>query len=161
MEGAEILLRTVLTGAAVLALDLFTKYLVQSRMAPHQSIPVIRGFFHITYVYNPGAAFGMLAHWRWFFVATALAVIAGILVYSRRPEVRQGLLPYALGMVMGGAAGNMVDRLRYGTVVDFLDFFWGRWHFPVFNVADTFIVTGVGLVLLVSFLEERRRGESR
>lgn len=154
------MLRTILTGAAVLALDLGSKWLVESRMALHQSIPVIEGFFHITYIRNPGAAFGLLAHQRELFIAFALAAAVGILVYSRRAEARRGILPYALGMILGGALGNLVDRIRYGTVVDFLDFFWRNWHYPVFNLADSAIVVGVGLLILHSFREERRRGES-
>lgn len=153
------LLRTVLAGLAVLGLDLLTKQLVLATMTLGQSIPVVPGLLHLTYVMNPGAAFGLLAGQRWLFTAISAGTILFILAYARRSEAQAGAWPYALGLIMGGAAGNLVDRLRFGSVVDFLDFFWQDYHWPAFNVADSAIVIGVGLLLL-QMVWEGRGGEA-
>ncbi len=139
---------TLLTGLVVLVLDLGSKWLIQSRLIPYESHPVIPGFFHLTYVLNPGAAFGLLANWRWPFIAVSALAILLILVVARHPRTRRGYVPYALGLMLGGTAGNLTDRIRYGRVVDFLEFFWRQWHYPVFNLADVAILTGVGLFIL-------------
>jgi signal peptidase II len=134
-------LRIIGTGAVVLALDLATKYAVKTLMTPHQSIPIIPNVFHLTYVQNPGAAFGMLANWRWYFIAVTVVVIGLILVYGKAIAGNNKLLQYSLGLQLGGAAGNLVDRVLVGKVVDFLDLrVW-----PVFNVADSALVVGVVL----------------
>lgn len=147
-------------AAAVLVADLFTKWLVTTRMTEFQEIPVIPGFFSLQFVHNPGAAFGMLAGQQWLFIGVSVAAIAGILYFLRQPEGRVGLTPWALGLILGGAAGNLVDRFRYGEVVDFLLFFWRDYHFPNFNVADTGITAGVGLfVLQMWWMGEKERRE--
>ncbi|MTI79770.1 MAG: signal peptidase II [Firmicutes bacterium] len=128
----------------VLIIDLLSKYIIQSNMELYQSIPVIKNIFHITYIMNPGAAFGVLANKTIFFIGVTAALILGMAVFFKRIMQETILVKLALGMVAGGALGNMVDRVRYGEVVDFLDFrIW-----PVFNLADTFIVIGVGLLIL-------------
>lgn len=146
----------LVTGLAALALDLCSKWLVARRLAPYESVAVIPGFFRLTHVRNPGAAFGLLAHQRWLFVAVGLVAIAAILYWAGRPAGRQGQAPYALGLLLGGAGGNLADRLRSGKVVDFLDFSWHQWHYPVFNLADVAILTGVGLLILHLARESRR-----
>lgn len=134
-------------GLVVLALDLLTKYVVQTNMALYESIPVWPGVFHITYVLNPGAAFGILQNQRWLFVLISLAAVGAILYYSRHPLAKRGLTPLSLGLVLGGAIGNMIDRVFRGKVVDMFEARFIR--FPVFNVADIAIVCGVGLMILL------------
>lgn len=124
-------------------LDQFSKYIVVENMALGESIPIIEEVFHLTYILNPGAAFGMFAHNRLFFIAIAVIVI-GIIIWARREilaspwEVKAGC-----GLFLGGAIGNLIDRARQGLVIDFFDFrIW-----PVFNIADIAICIGVGLII--------------
>lgn len=128
---------------AVVILDQFSKYIVVENMALGESIPIIEEVFHLTYILNPGAAFGMFAHNRLFFIAIAIVVI-GIIIWARREilaspwEVKAGC-----GLFLGGAIGNLIDRVRQGLVIDFFDFrIW-----PVFNIADIAICIGVGLII--------------
>ena len=141
---------------ALFAADRLTKLWALDRLAPMGGIPLLP-FFHLTYVENTGAAFGMLAGaptiWRQvFFVGVALAAL-GVLVYSYRQFREQGrIFAHAIGLIAGGAVGNLIDRLRFGAVVDFLDFYVGTHHWPAFNVADSAITIGVGLFILGSIL---------
>lgn len=128
---------------AVVILDQFSKYIVVENMALGESVPIIEEVFHLTYILNPGAAFGMFAHNRLFFIAIAVIVI-GIIIWARREilaspwEVKAGC-----GLFLGGAIGNLIDRARQGLVIDFFDFrIW-----PVFNIADIAICIGVGLII--------------
>lgn len=128
---------------AVVILDQFSKYIVVENMALGESIPIIEEVFHLTYILNPGAACGMFAHNRLFFIAIAVIVI-GIIIWARREilaspwEVKAGC-----GLFLGGAIGNLIDRARQGLVIDFFDFrIW-----PVFNIADIAICIGVGLII--------------
>ena len=128
---------------AVVILDQFSKYIVVENMAVGESIPIIEEVFHLTYILNPGAAFGMFAHNRLFFIAIAIVVI-GIIIWARKEilaspwEVKAGC-----GLFLGGAIGNLIDRARQGLVIDFFDFrVW-----PVFNIADIAICIGVGLII--------------
>ena len=128
---------------AVVILDQFSKYIVVENMALGESIPIIEEVFHLTYILNPGAAFGMFAHNRLFFIAIAVIVI-GIIIWARREilaspwEVKAGC-----GLFLGGAIGNLIDRARQGLVIDFFDFrIW-----PVFNIADIAFCIGVGLII--------------
>ncbi|HWI63751.1 MAG TPA: signal peptidase II [Symbiobacteriaceae bacterium] len=151
----------IVVAVLVVVLDQLTKWLVSSRLEMFAEHPVIAGFFSFQYVRNPGAAFGMLHNQRWFFVAVALAAVGGMLYYLRQPEGKKGLVPWALGLLMGGALGNMIDRVLYGEVVDFFLFYWKDYLFPNFNVADIAINVGVGLFIIHLFLdgrEARREG---
>ena len=128
---------------AVVILDQFSKYIVVENMALGESIPIIEEVFHLTYILNPGAAFGMFAHNRLFFIAIGVIVI-GIIIWARREilaspwEVKAGC-----GLFLGGAIGNLIDRARQGLVIDFFDFrIW-----PVFNIADIAICIGAGLII--------------
>ena len=130
---------------ATIILDQFSKNIVANQMTLYQSIPVINNFFHITYVENPGAAFGILAYQTWFFlIITSLVVIVlGYYLFTLKRD--QLLLKIAFALQIGGAIGNFIDRFRTGYVVDFIDFkVWA----PVFNIADVAIVVGVGLFAL-------------
>lgn len=123
----------------VIVIDQATKYWIQSRMAYGESSPVIRDVFHITYILNPGAAFGILENKTWFFIAVALVLLAGVAYLYPRMPANQPMVKLGAGLLVGGAIGNLIDRVRIGYVIDFFDFrIW-----PIFNVADICIVCGV------------------
>lgn len=149
-------------ATSVLFLDQLTKYAILRTMFQEQSIPIISGVFHLTFVRNPGAAFSLFAHQTKFFIVVTVVVIALLLIYSRQLRGDSRWVRVALGLQLGGAVGNLIDRLRWGSVVDFLDFrVW-----PVFNLADSAIV--VGSIILVALIwkpapgdESVPEGESR
>ncbi len=153
----------------VFLMDQLTKWVVVRHIPLHDSRSIIGDFFQLTSHRNRGAAFGILQNQRWFFIIITLIVVVGILWYMRR-TIRENkkLLPVALSLLLGGAIGNFLDRALFGEVVDFLHFtfqfsFFGNdiyYEYPIFNIADSAIVTGVGLILLESLLSWRkeRRG---
>lgn len=152
----------VLPAAAVVLADQLSKRLVVATVEPYmERISVIPGFFDIVHVHNTGAAFSFLADgagWqRWFFVAVsvvAVVILAGMIV---RSQPFQRFTMVTLGLIMGGAAGNLVDRLFIGHVIDFFDVYVGSYHWPAFNVADSAISIGVvGLLYLIVTNKERR-----
>jgi signal peptidase II len=137
---------------AIVLIDQATKLIVDRTMPLHHSIPVIENFFSLTYVRNTGAAFGILADSHelfrlTFLIAFSLAAIGFILVMLRRLPENEKALTVALAFILGGAVGNLIDRLIYGEVIDFLDFYWSGYHWPAFNVADSFITIGVLIML--------------
>jgi len=149
-----------ITLALVTALDQFSKWYITSTMSLHASYPVIDGFFNITYIRNPGAAFGFLANAAplfrsGFLITVSVAAIVMILWYLARDRSVGVLLTSALALITGGAAGNLIDRVRFGNVVDFLDVYAGTWHWPAFNVADSAI--SIGAVLLVVEMFRRKK----
>jgi signal peptidase II len=137
-----------------LALDQVSKLTVDGTMQLYQSIPVLP-FFKLTYVHNTGAAFSFLSEaggWqRWFFAGLALIISTVITIWLSRLQKHETLLAIALSLVLGGAVGNLIDRLAYGYVIDFLDVYYGTWHWPAFNIADSAITLGVILMLVESF----------
>lgn len=135
----------------ILAADMLTKYLVQQTMKPYESIPVLKNVFHITYVQNTGAAFSILRGKTLFFTIVSCAVILAILFILMKYPIKSKIFKIVMAIILGGAVGNLIDRLRYGYVVDFLDLrIW-----PVFNIADCAIVVGVlVLVYLITFHPE-------
>ncbi|MEY3778191.1 MAG: lipoprotein signal peptidase [Betaproteobacteria bacterium] len=142
----------------ILMLDQLTKIAVVGAFQLGETMP-ITSFFNLVRVHNPGAAFSFLADaggWqRWFF--TGLGVLAaGVMVYLLRMHAGQTLFCLALSLLLGGAVGNVIDRLLYSYVIDFLDFYYGTWHFPAFNVADSAITVGAGLLILDELLRVRR-----
>lgn len=139
-----------------LLIDQVSKYLVKSYMSIGQTIAVIPNFFHITYVENPGAAFGMLAYKTPLFIGLSFVVILGIIYYLKKLESSNLLTRLAMGMLIAGALGNLIDRLQTGMVIDFIDF-RGIWPF-VFNIADVTICIGVGLLIL-ELLRESKEGK--
>ncbi len=145
-------------AVAVFLLDLLSKNWVATHMTPGQSIPVIPGFFYITYWRNAGAAFGILQNQTLLFIVITLVVIALILTYGRHAARHSRVLGVAFGLQLGGALGNLVDRLLYARVIDFLDF--RVWPF-IFNVADMAIVIGGALFAVTLWrqpaAEERER----
>lgn len=143
----------IIIAAAVVLLDIWTKALVLARLHLHESIPVIPGFFNIVYVRNTGAAFGIGANAGSNLVPLlltlgALTVFLIVVVYSLRTAASDRLLQTGLHLILGGAIGNLIDRFRFGYVVDFLDVYVGRYHWPAFNVADSAICIGIGLLFL-------------
>lgn len=151
---------------AFVVLDQWTKYLVDHRMLLHQSVPILPGWFELTYVRNRGAVFGFLAGidswWRmpFFLTFSAIAVVLLAIFYIRsRPD--QGLLRLSLALILAGAVGNVIDRLRFGYVIDFLDVHWHHYHWPAFNIADSAISVGICLMLLEAYMEGRRTDGER
>jgi len=152
-----------LVALAVVLADQATKALVERTLVLHETIPVTP-FFALSYVRNTGAAFGVLAAAPVgvrlpLFLAVTVVATAAVLSYLRRTPADQRWRVAALGAVLGGALGNLLDRVRYGEVVDFLDLHWGGLHWPAFNVADAAITVGVAIVLLASV--ERRGASAR
>jgi len=148
------MLRWLWLSAGVIALDQATKLLVDGSMRLYQSIELLP-FFQLTYLRNQGAAFSFLAQaggWqRWFFIVLAVAASGLICRWLARLDRSKVWEAAAWALVLGGALGNLIDRSLYGYVIDFLDVFYGEWHFPAFNVADSAITVGVALLLLDSF----------
>lgn len=140
----------LLLALLVLVLDQVSKYLVIDHFQYGERMPVIAGFFDLTLLYNPGAAFSFLAGhggWqRWFFAAIAIGASL-FLLYLLRQSRGRVLFSFALGLILGGAIGNLIDRLLLGHVTDFLLFYQGGWHFPAFNLADTAITIGAVLMI--------------
>ena len=150
-----------LISVAIVLLDQLSKLLVVRSMHLGQGIPVLPGFFDLTFVLNPGAAFSLFATLpEWirnpFFVLISIAAAILIVVYRSRYVRENRLASASLSLILGGAIGNLVDRLRYGVVVDFLDAHVADYHWPVFNLADSAISVGVTLLLLEMLLEWRR-----
>ena len=143
----------------VLILDQCTKLLADAMLSMHQSVMLLP-FLALRKAYNYGAAFSFLGDasgWqRWFFIVLALVVIAILVTWLRRLPADNTGARMALVLILGGAAGNVIDRLVYGYVIDFIDVFYGSWHWPTFNIADSAISVGVFLLLLDSFREHRQ-----
>ncbi len=139
--------------------DQITKYAIDHSMKLFDSIPIIEHFFHITYVRNRGAAFSFLSEASWrlpFFIAISIIASVVILVAYRKLRDDQKLGHLSLALIFSGAVGNLIDRLRLGEVIDFLDAHWYQHHWPAFNVADSLICVGVFLLAVDMILEERR-----
>lgn len=143
----------------VVVLDQLSKAWVATSFQFHESQPVIPGLFNLTFITNTGAAFGILAGAQSlgrqvFFVGVALVALVVLYLAYREYREQGQIYMAAIGLVAGGALGNLVDRLRLGHVIDFLDFYLRHHHFPAFNVADSAITIGVGLFLLAGFREQ-------
>jgi signal peptidase II len=138
--------------AAIVVVDQVTKAVVDRTMPLHHSIPIIDGFFNLTYIRNTGAAFGIFSgsHEVFrlpFLIGVAILAIGFILMMLKRLRDGETGLTLALAFILGGAAGNLIDRILYGEVIDFLDVYWSHYHWPAFNVADSCITIGVGITL--------------
>lgn len=146
------------TAFLALLFDQLSKVYIDRTFELYQSLTVVKNFFNITYVRNPGAAFGILSDNAIrlpFFIGVSLIASFGILWYLRKIDPRDHWQHLALGLIFSGAIGNLIDRLRIGEVIDFLDVHWYQHHWPAFNVADSAICVGVVIMLLCSWREER------
>ena len=147
------LIKLLSVAGLIVLLDQVTKALVLVHMPLYQSIAVIPGFFNLTHIHNPGGAFGFLAGQSVeirkgiFLVASTLAIFLVLWFYKNTPPSHP-LLATAFAMIFGGAIGNMIDRFRMGKVVDFLDFYVGKLHYPAFNIADSAISIGIGIFVV-------------
>jgi signal peptidase II len=149
----------------IVCLDQITKALVDRYMSLYESRSIVDGIVKLTYVQNRGAAFGILSdadlpYQSWLFAVVSLLALGAIAVYAWRLPAPSRLPRLALALIMGGAVGNLLDRLRLGHVVDFVDVFWGVHHWPAFNVADSAISVGVALLLL-DILRHPQQSEGR
>lgn len=153
-------MRNWLLGAlGIVVLDQASKQAIVASFSLGDRLAVIPGFFNLTLAYNPGAAFSFLADaggWqRHFFTVLALVVSIGIIVMIRR-HLAERRFCLQLTLILGGAVGNLIDRLIYGHVIDFIQVYYQNWYYPAFNVADSAICIGVGLMLLDSFRERKK-----
>ncbi len=144
----------LLLGLAIALADQVVKYLVRFRFHLGESIPVIPGFFSLTYVRNTGAAWGLFDGSNLALAVFSFVALAGLTLFRRHFLGTSRLQQIALGLMAGGILGNLFDRVRLGYVVDFLHFYWRSWHFPSFNIADAAICTGVAVYLIVGFRSE-------
>ncbi|ACL69688.1 signal peptidase II [Halothermothrix orenii] len=134
----------------VILLDQMVKLLVMEKMKVSESIPIIKDVFHLTYVQNRGAAFGILPGRRYLFIVITVVVISFLLIYYYKTR-GSGMVTLSTGLIIGGALGNLIDRIRFGYVVDYLDFrIW-----PVFNLADSSVVIGAALLILYLWQQEK------
>jgi signal peptidase II len=133
------------------AADQITKHWIHTRLDLIERIPVVDGFFWIVHVHNPGAAWGILSGHGWFLSTLALCALFAIYLYRKALEIKTTYMQVVFGLICSGILGNLIDRLRFGYVIDFLDFLLGSYHWPAFNIADSCIFSGVVLHLLYTF----------
>ncbi|MDQ0155941.1 signal peptidase II [Robertmurraya andreesenii] len=143
----------------IIALDQWTKWLIVKNMEIGESFKVIEDFLYITSHRNRGAAWGILQGQMWFFYVITIIVIIGIVYYMAKFAKGKGLLGVSLGLMLGGAIGNFIDRVFRKEVVDFVNTYIFGYDFPIFNVADSSLVVGVALLMIQMFREERQAKE--
>lgn len=160
-------LRTAaLLAAGIIVPDQITKAVIQQKYALWATDPVIPGFFNLAHVLNKGAAFGFLNNpdstWQiWFFAAVTCVAVGFIYYLLATADKGDRFFIWGLGLILGGALGNLIDRLRFGFVVDFLDFYLGEHHWPAFNVADIAISCGAFAVLVSMYTKNTREKRER
>ena len=146
-------------SGVVLLLDQCTKLLAEAMLVAHQPVALLPGLA-LRKAYNSGAAFSFLSDasgWqRWFFVLLAVVVMVVLVAWLRRLPAGQIRTAWSLSLILGGAAGNLIDRIVYGHVIDFIDVYYGSWHWPTFNIADSAITVGAALLLLDAFTDSRK-----
>ena len=147
-------------SAAVILLDQITKQIAEAILVLHQPVPVLPSF-NLTLMYNTGAAFSFLADaggWqRWFFLILSLSISVVLLIWIGRLKSGENLMAAALSLILGGAAGNFIDRALLGHVVDFIQVYYAQWYWPAFNIADSAITVGAALLIINSVFEVRHR----
>ncbi len=141
-------MKLTIIAIAVVCLDQISKAIILKTLPLYQSVEVIPGFFNLTHIHNPGGAFGFLADQtstlrHFVFLIVSLLAIGLIFYFYKKTPQSHPWLASGFALIFGGAIGNIIDRLRLGEVVDFLDFYIGRWHWPAFNVADSAVTIGI------------------
>ncbi len=164
-ERTRIQTGPLVLAAAIVLVDQITKALVRTYLPAWTAKPLIPGFLNLVHVQNRGAAFGFLSHGQglWqpvFFIIITIAAVAIILALMRTGHRKDGVFQFSLGAILGGAVGNLVDRIRLGTVTDFIDMYIGRLHWPAFNVADTAISLGAFILLIAVYRKGRHASSS-
>lgn len=157
MKSRYILFATIATVGIII--DQISKVVVDRSMQLYDSIPIFENFFHLTYVRNRGAAFSFLSNASWrlpFFITVSIIAVIVILIAFRKLRDDQKFAQTSLALIFSGAVGNLIDRIRLGEVIDFLDAHWYRHHWPAFNVADSLICVGVFLLAIDLYIEEKR-----
>ncbi|MFH2065328.1 MAG: signal peptidase II [Pseudomonadota bacterium] len=144
--------KLVVIAAIVTGLDQTSKYIVQKNLDLYHSVPVIPGFFNLTHILNPGGAFGFFANQSpevrsFVFIFVSFLALAFILYFYKNTPDTHKMLASAFALIFGGAVGNMIDRIRFGTVVDFLDVYIRNMHWPAFNIADSAISIGMAIFI--------------
>lgn len=149
----------ILITVSVVVLDQITKWLAVEYLIPVGTVPIIKDALHLTYVENPGAAFGMMQNSRWIFLLVSTVAIIAIIIYLIKFAPKNQLARLSLAFILGGGIGNMIDRVALGYVVDFIDF--RLINFAVFNVADSFVCVGAALLIIyVLFIEGKGNKKS-
>ena len=146
----------------VLFLDQWTKLIIQRSLSLYQRIEVIHGFFNLVHVRNTGGAFGIFGGegggvGSLFFVVVSVVAIGSILILLTRLKEDEVIISLSFSLILSGAVGNLIDRLWHGEVVDFLDFYVSSYHWPAFNIADSAICVGIGLMILVLFVKDHKK----
>lgn len=149
-------------SVVILLLDQWTKYMVLQKLALYQRVEVIQGFFNLTHVRNTGGAFGIFGGEKGglgsiFFVVVSLIAIGAIVFLFFKVKENEKTLAFSFSLILSGAVGNLIDRLRYGEVIDFLDVHLSTYHWPAFNVADSAICVGIGLMALELLIRDSKR----
>ena len=144
----------LLTAILITVADQWTKHAVRATFDYGESVPVITGFFSLTYVRNTGAAWGMLGGHTHILTIVSIIMLIAMIVFRRAFLNNTWSHRLALGLMIGGIIGNLLDRIRQNWVTDFLDFYVGGWHWPCFNIADSAICIGVGIYLVTGFLKK-------
>jgi len=152
----EDMFRYYIIALIVIIFDQITKWLIVEKMNVYDSIVIINNFFNITSHRNKGAAWGILQDQMVFFYIITLVVVIGIIYYMQKHGKQSSLLAIGLSLLLGGAIGNFIDRLYRKEVVDFLDFQIFNYNYPIFNIADSALVIGVGLLIIYTILDERK-----
>ena len=150
----------LLIGLAILLLDQLTKQAVRENLVYGESRPVIEGFFNLVYVRNDGAAWNILSGHGLILILISVAVLVLLVVYRKHFLQEQLSHKILFGLMIAGIAGNLIDRIRFGWVTDFLDFEFGSYHYPSFNVADSAICIAVVLYIAFNFFEKKEVDES-
>lgn len=145
---------TIIISIILLCIDQISKLLVVNLLTKTDSITIIKNFFYLTYINNDGAAFNILVGKRIFLILIAVLVIVMLISYIKKNNIQNKLELVSISLIIGGSLGNLMDRVIRGYVIDFLDFKIFNYNFPIFNLADTFIVIGVILLLLKEIRKE-------
>jgi signal peptidase II len=143
-------IRLVFIGGIIVIIDQLTKFFIIKYLPLHDTVPVVSGLFNIIHIKNPGGAFGLLANlspgMRTFIFLFISSLAVGLILYFYfKTHAAQTWLSAAFALIFGGAVGNLIDRIRFGVVTDFLDFYISKYHWPAFNIADSAITIGIGI----------------